>query len=81
MSAAASEEEAVQQRQEEREAQAKETEGESIMLTHQELIVRAHLSCSHISKLRIMLSIAWRKRRRPGMCCQVATKPCLDLPC
>ena len=51
MSAAASEEEAVQQRQVEREAQAKDAEGELVMLTHHELIICAHPSCSHIASI------------------------------
>ena len=51
MSAAASEEEAVQQRQEEREAQAKDAEGELDMLSHHELIIRANQSCSHIASI------------------------------
>ncbi len=42
MSAAATMEEAVQQRQEEREAQAKEVEGEPVVLTQHE-----HITCAH----------------------------------
>jgi hypothetical protein len=80
VSAAASEEEAVQQRQEEREAQVKEAEGDScllIMSSSFALTSHAHT----LAELRFMLSMARRKRRRPGMCCQVATEPCLAEPC
>ena len=65
----------MQQRQEERESQAKEAEGELVMLTHHELIIaltgHAHTSAG----LHIMLSVARRNRRRPAMYCQLATRP------